>query len=116
MTSAIMAQREARKASSQATKGRAARKPAKMPANVPSKSFLLLPLKMFLISPYFSPMIWLRESPKVRIAIAARAMSFGKSCMTNSVPMKKKIMPLPGKVFRWGSRSNWSSSGLKKGR
>lgn len=57
MTSAIMAHNEARKASCQARKGSAARKPANIPANVPSKSFLLRPLKMFLISPYFSPTI-----------------------------------------------------------
>ncbi len=98
MTSAIMAHSEARKASSQGRKGRAARAPAKMPANVPSKSFLLLPLKMFLISPYFSPTIWLMESPKVRMAMEARAMSLSKSLMTNNEPIKRKIMPLPGNL------------------
>lgn len=116
MTSAIMAHSEARNASSQATKKRAARKPAKIPANVPSKSFLLLPLKMFFISPYFSPIIWLIESPKVRMAMDASAISLGKSCMTSSVPTKKKIIPLPGKVLRMCSRSNRLRKGVKKGR
>ncbi len=100
MTSAIMAPRDARNASLQATKSKDVRKPAKIPARVPSKSFLLLPLKMFLISPYFSPTMWLIESPKVRIAIDASAMSLSKSFMTSREPIKKKIMPRPGNLWR----------------
>ena len=116
MTSAIMAQNEARKASCHAMNGRAAKKPAKMPASVPSNNFLLVPLKIFLISPYFSPMMWLMESPKVRMAIEARAMSFSKSFITSREPMKKKSMPRPGNLWRWAGRSNWSRNWLIIGR
>ena len=84
-------------ASNGLTKNRAPKNANNIPASVPS-NFLLL-LRKCLSFPNLFPIKTPKESPKVRIAILARAISFENNLTTKNEPIKNINKPNAGNFF-----------------